>query len=315
MKPIRGITVTGGARYTIERREGVARHTTTSNGNIVCNVPLVSRDAPNVCAAHVGATYRQPTWLASISYEPTADLMFYAKASRGFRSGGFNIRGSTAASYIPFQPEIAQEYEIGAKTEFWDRRIRFNLAAYHTDYSDIQRNRRVVDPGTGVPVTVVGNAASAKIDGVEAELTARLTPQLTVGANYSYTNPRYVSYFVGTADLSNQDFGIAKHMASVSADYSIPISTGEIDLHADYSRRSQQVMDPTILNIASVTQKPYGLLNASVSLNIDAWNARVSVNARNIAGVEYISNAIGFDTNAGYNLVVPGEPRYVVSRS
>src|SRR3546814_5496630 len=93
-----------------------------------------------------------------------------AKTSRSQRSGGFNTRavagGNPPAS---FAPEEVTDYEVGAKVDLFDRHVRINLAAFNSDVKNVQRNLIGV-AGTRL-ISGVANAASARIRGLEAELT------------------------------------------------------------------------------------------------------------------------------------------------
>jgi len=89
----------------------------------------------------------------SAEYKPTTDINLYATARRGFRSGGFNIATSGGVGLAPFQPEVVKDKEIGAKTEWFDRRLRLNISAFDSDYSGIQKSTVVVFPLWPLPVT------------------------------------------------------------------------------------------------------------------------------------------------------------------
>ena len=77
----------------------------------------------------------------SLNYQITPDIMLYGLASRGFKSGGYNIRANTTAiprSGEPFQDESVDSYEIGSKMSFLDSTLFLNVAAFHNRYKDIQ---------------------------------------------------------------------------------------------------------------------------------------------------------------------------------
>src|SRR5207342_1027910 len=110
---------------------------------------------------------------------------------RGYRSGGHNIRGNTTqASFATFSPEAVIEYEIGAKSVWLDHRLRLNVAAFYDDYTNIQRSVIIAAPN-GAPVTVITNAASAKVKGVEVEAEFRPIQQLTLSAAYGLVDAKY----------------------------------------------------------------------------------------------------------------------------
>lgn len=141
---------------------------------------------------------------AGLDYQWTDDIMTYASYSRGFKSGGFNGRGGTASSLGPFGPEVVDAFEIGAKTDWLDRRLRVNLAAFYNEYDDLQRT--VIRPLPGAPnpqETVTANAASAKIKGVELEVTAVPVEGFQIRSSLSYLDTKFGNF---CADLDGGSF-------------------------------------------------------------------------------------------------------------
>lgn len=131
---------------------------------------------------------------ARVQYQFDRDVMAYASYSRGFKAGGFSV---AELSGIPanygFEPEHVDAYEIGLKSELFDRRLLLNLAAFRNDFSDLQ----VVINGTnsvGAPVNFVRNAAASRAQGVELEAQAKLTDIFRVQASGTYLDSKYRSY-------------------------------------------------------------------------------------------------------------------------
>ena len=123
----------------------------------------------------------------SLNYQFTDDLFTFASWSRGFRSGGFNGRGNFPATAGPFNEEKADNYEVGIKADLFDKRLRLNLAAFWTEFSDLQRT--IIRPaagGSGGQETVTENAASARSRGIELEMTAIPTDGLTINGSIGY---------------------------------------------------------------------------------------------------------------------------------
>ena len=152
----------------------------------------------------------------SVDFRPNDDLMLYASWSKGYRSGGFNGRGATPfSSVFPYDPETVKVYELGMKSEFADKRVALNLAAFYTDYKDIQQSTNIPTPaGSPNPQeTVVTNAAAAKIKGFEADLTARPMAGLTLRGSLGYAHSGFRGFLVTqpvggalrTLDLSDVD--------------------------------------------------------------------------------------------------------------
>ncbi|MEH6569717.1 MAG: TonB-dependent receptor [Halioglobus sp.] len=133
-----------------------------------------------------------------LDYRVNDDVLTYISYAEGFRSGGFNGRNSDPANIGPFDPEFVDNYEIGMKGDFADNTIRLNLAAFYTDYSDKQEE--VIEPdGFGGSNTVVSNAATVDIFGVEAEFTWVANENFRINANLGWLDAEYDEY---VADLN-----------------------------------------------------------------------------------------------------------------
>ncbi|MFN3991085.1 MAG: TonB-dependent receptor [Erythrobacter sp.] len=177
------VRLTAGGRYTIETKEFTLNQTLA--------VPF---------AAQGKNTWRDPTWRLILDWKPSDDTMLYASWSRGFRSGGWNGRATTAAAIGPYEPERVDSFEIGAKTAFADGRVQLNAAAFLVNYNDKQEE--IIRPAVGGGTeTIVDNAASARTKGFELELVARATPELTLRAATAYLSAEYQSFLI--PDLAN----------------------------------------------------------------------------------------------------------------
>jgi iron complex outermembrane receptor protein len=146
---------------------------------------------------------------------------------------------------LPYDPETVKAYELGVKSELLDRRVALNLAAFYTDYSNIQQSTNIpTPPGSANPQeTVVTNGAKAKLKGFEADLTARPAPGFTLRASLGYTDSGFRGLVVNqpiggalrTVDLSDVDMIYApKLTASLGAEYSIPLDQNEVKLTAGW---------------------------------------------------------------------------------
>jgi len=177
------IRLTAGGRYTIETKEFELDQT--------LSVPFSGQGKE---------TWRDPTWRVILDWKPNDDTMLYGSWSRGFRSGGWNGRSTTAAAIGPYEPETVDSYEVGAKTAFADGKVQLNLAAFVVNYDDKQEE--IIRPATGGGTeTIVDNAANAQTKGVEVELIARATPDLTLRAAGAYLSAKYKNFLI--PDLVN----------------------------------------------------------------------------------------------------------------
>jgi iron complex outermembrane recepter protein len=301
------LNATAGLRYTSEKT-----YLTLENHNaLVCQVDGVpATGAP--CINNFDNSFSNVSYTGGLDWQVLDSVLLYAKTSRGFRAGGTNQRSNPA---LPYAPEIVTDYEIGAKSDWFDRRLRVNLAVYHSNYKDIQRSVYVNNSQSFV--TEVQNAASAKIDGAELEITARPFNALTLSASAAYTNPKYDTYTgfsqTGTPlDLSGNAFpNVSRWQTGLAGTYTLNDRVGALDFTIGFSYRSTVDYQPDghDANSAPYTiQNGYGLLDARITQAITAANMKVSLWGKNIADRHYISGANDFSTQLGYAYVIPGLP-------
>src|SRR5690606_37941320 len=205
------------------------------------------------------------SYLLSLNYKFNADTLHYLRTARGFRGGGFQLRTPDAPN---FQPEVAEDIEIGLKTDLFDRRLRANLAWYQTDYSNKQESQIVPLPPPRGNATIITNAAAATIQGFEAELFARPIEPLTLRLAASWidgtydTYPGALRYAGGTpVDATGESFAYPPWTVALMARYEVPVGPGELALQADWSWRdgaqpSARLIDPAL---------PASLTNSLVS--------------------------------------------------
>jgi iron complex outermembrane receptor protein len=301
------VHLTAGVRYTSESTE-----LTLGNRNAVaCDVQGVPpTGAP--CSANFYNSFHNTSYTAGIDWQALEHLMLYAKTSSGFRAGGTNQRSNPA---LPYAPETVTDYEIGAKSEWFEQRLRANLALYHSNYKDIPRTISVIESGS--LVTEVQNAASAKINGAELEVTARPFRSLRLSAFTAYTDPKYNSYngfnAVGMAvNLSGNSFpNVSRWQAGVSGTYTLNDSFGPLDTTVDSSFRSTVDYVPdnhSAESAFSTTQGSYGLLNARMSQEISDWNTTISLWGKNVTNKHYFVGGNDFSTSLGFAYTIPGAP-------
>ena len=146
----------------------------------------------------------------ALEYEISDDMMVYASATRGFKSGGWNARGTNAGAIEVFGPEKVWSYEAGLRSDWMDGRLRLNVTAFSADVTDFQLPSAVYDPVTGAPTFSTRNYASLENQGVEVEITAALIDGLTVFANIGTQDAEYAELnpsIVRQVELCNADLG------------------------------------------------------------------------------------------------------------
>lgn len=133
------------------------------------------------------------TYKANLTYEMTADALVYATYSRGFRPGGINRRGTLP----PYAADFIDNYEIGWKTSFADRMVRWNGAIYQLDWTDIQLSFLGANG-----LTEIRNAGNARIRGVETDLSIRPAEGVTLSAGAAYNDAQITRPFCRIANAS-----------------------------------------------------------------------------------------------------------------
>ena len=193
-------------------------------------------------------TFSNTSWLASVNYQFTNDVMGFARVSTGYKAGGFSPRAPFLSA---FKPEKATAYELGLKSEWFDRRLRTNLSLFQTDYKDLQVQQ--FQSGTGGSVGYTVNAAEATFRGVELEIAAVLAEGLTLDVAYGYTDPKYDRYLFRDpvtdliSDVADQArfSALAKYNLHVGAEYSFkPFSVGQFSARVDWSEQAERYFYP-----------------------------------------------------------------------
>ncbi|MDB5576275.1 MAG: hypothetical protein JWR80_1451 [Bradyrhizobium sp.] len=308
---LHNLHVTVGLRYTKEKRVLFAANRAGPT-QAVCALPPPAGVGGATCEGTYPYKESNLSYTTGIDWNINSDVMVYAKTSRGFKSGGVNERLSTnPTSATPFAAERVTDYEVGIKSEWFDRHLRINADYYRSYYNNIQRTVLILDP-TGRAVTVIQNAAKAIIDGVEVEATAIPATGVTLQGTFGYTNPKYLSFIdpASGADLSSQAFNqVSKWTYTVSGAYNIPTSFGSATARLDYAWRSSRNLYPTG-GFPSIDRQPgYGLLNGQIQITLKNVDLDARFYVKNILDKTYFQNL--FDTYAtiGITSGIPGAPR------
>ena len=142
--------------------------------------------------ADLEASWAELTPRFTVEYRFSPAAMVYATYSEGYKAGGFNSRGTIAENVGPFNPEYVDAYEIGAKTDLFDRMLRLNAAGFINKYRDLQG--AVTKMGAVRAENITTNIAAAEIRGFEADATLRPSRNLSFNANIAYLHARYTDF-------------------------------------------------------------------------------------------------------------------------
>ncbi|HWW57615.1 MAG TPA: TonB-dependent receptor [Sphingopyxis sp.] len=283
------LTLSAGARYTIDKKSmvGGARVLSLGQpGDLLSPAPL---QAPY--SLDVDKTWREFTPRVAIEYKINQNILVYASAARGFKGGGWQSAAPDLATAIrAFNPETAWSYEVGFKSDLFDRRVRLNLAAFQLDFKDLQ----VEQLDDVLLTTVVANAANAKIRGLEGEVTLAVTDGLTLSGSGSVIDAKYLDYVDvgrGLDFTGNKLPRAADYQFSVAADYETPVS-GKLTLkaHVDYVYQDSIFYGPDNTN----REPGYGQLNARLGIGAidDRWT--ISLWGKNLTNKLYRVSVIPF---------------------
>jgi iron complex outermembrane recepter protein len=127
----------------------------------------------------------------ALNWKPSDNILLFVSATKGFKSGGWNARATTAQGVLPFGPETVWSYEGGVKAELFDRRLRANISVYQEDVSDLQILSAGVS-ATGALAFSTRNFANYRNRGVEAEFTIVPVKGLNLFVNVGYQDDKYI---------------------------------------------------------------------------------------------------------------------------
>jgi iron complex outermembrane receptor protein len=327
------LTLTAGARYTWEDKTWRGRQQTfipALNGGFDTTIqvtkPLdasVYKFPANV--VRVDAQARKPTYRASLGWQAQPNIFAYATYSHGFKGGGFNdqIGGFAAfgADLNAFaqaaratKPEEADSYEAGVKTDFFDRRLRFNLTGFHVKYSNLQKQLNVPIVVNGQPnqVTLFVNAASAVVDGVELEASAVPVQGLTIRGVLGYQDARYKTYTAPGAGYNLADAPLdraPKWQWTIDGSYEVPVGDFKLTFNANANYTGRNLSTQDINDILGNTfLDARTLVNASITLAEANDRYYVRAIGRNLTDERYktaTQNVAGLWQNAQF-----GPPRF-----
>lgn len=231
------------------------------------------------------------TGKAGIDFRFNEDVMAYGVYSQGFKSGGYN---TTACDGEPFNPEYVDAFEVGLKSEWFDRRLRLNLAAFHYAYEDIQVQQ------INLVVTIIVNAAKATIKGAELEAQFALFDWLTLDGSATVLDARYDEYVDDEAlTLLEGDVDLSGNYLPKSPEFASNLGvTALVPLFQDYlltgrlewSYKSQQFF--TQFNNEANGQEAYNLFNAYVTLAAPDGGLGLQGFVKNFTDTEYKAGGV-----------------------
>lgn len=238
-----------------------------------------------------------------LQYEPSDDVMLYGSYTRGYKGPAFNIffNHTAPANALPIDEELSDAFEIGVKSQFWDRRVRLNLAAFTVQYDGFQANNFVLL--NGAVVSNLTNAGTVKSEGFEADLVVAPVAGLTFRASAAYADARVKAFnpnpLTNAPDARNGTrLPLAPQFVyNIGGDYETDLGGVRMYLSTDYRHSSTQFSDLGEQGRID----PYGVWNASLGFSDPDDKYRVTFHARNITDESYVL----LNVQAGQRLQIP----------
>lgn len=286
-----------GARYTDEDKHAVAL-------NRFYTTPEYTTAWGTAANFDKTVNFKNFSPKASLDYQFTPDIMGYLSFSRGFKSGGYNIRANTTAvprSGEPFQDEQVDSYEIGSKMSFLDQRMFLNLAYFYNQYEDIQLSvftSYTLPNGSQSFFGDFTNAGKGTVQGVEVEYQFLPTEHWLISGNLAWLDAEYDEFISGGVNIADSQYftNAPEFSGALNAEWRTALDNGG-NLSARVTYAYQSEVWPTTDLSPAIKQDGYGLVNAGVIWNVnDAWT--LSLQGTNLADEEY--------RTTGYNIAAYG---------
>ena len=282
--------LTVGGRYSKDKRDGTLYLVSGVPTNYVLNYDRGRFDP-----------------MVTLAADAAPGIHLYAKYSSGFRAGGANDRSS---NFGAFGPESVKAYEIGAKTDFLDHKLRVNVAGYIMDRKNTQIDFDNVDTNQFLPGTTTANPnfnlhtentanapGTSKIRGIELDVSAAPVEGLTLTGSYAYT---YTKVPATANPNPGPTFGVLTqvytvytppHAASAAIDYDVPVGTGStharFHLDANYAAPQYSFQSESVKTDSSFIVNGRIAL-ADVPVSAQGQKVTLSVWSRNLLNEQHI---------------------------
>ncbi len=263
------------------------------------------------------------------SYKPSRDVLLYGTYAHSFKSGGLNLNGVPVVNGVvqtqlaQVAPEKVDHFEIGAKSQFWDRKVTLNVTGFWTEISDYQAV--VNNSSTSTLRGYLANAGKVRVRGVEADFSVRPSDRVNLYTNGAFTDHKYVDFknapcppelSGGTnspvvCDISGQWLpGISKFAFSYGGEYNLPGTvfgtTGEAYIGVDANSRTKFSSNASRSIYTDVNG--YTLVNARLGFRTDS-GVNVFGWVRNLFDAKYYEVLATTPGNTGLIAGNVGDPR------
>ncbi|KQZ76618.1 TonB-dependent receptor [Sphingopyxis sp. Root214] len=294
------LTLRGGLRYTHDKgdlRNFISQAIGPDDVTLINLIPGSSTDLD----ATTGLAFRKDNVSGKIGvdYQAGRDVLLYASYSRGYRGSAFNAQALFDPSELTIaKPETIDSYEAGFKSQLFDRMLQLNGALFYYGY----KNQQFIDIDPVSAAQRLVNLPRSRIIGAELELVARPTDGLQLNGSIGLLDTKVKEGTLqGVSIVGNELANAPRFSASFGANWKmIEMAPGSIHLHVDGHYSSKQWFE--LQNMSHLRQKPYTLVNGSISFESadDKW--KLSIWGKNIFDKFYYTSRLdvsnfGFITN------------------
>ena len=308
------LIATGGIRYTKDKKDYTFRRR-DRNGNLLGG-QYTALDGKTGNYSGDNVDYR-----ANLAYKIASNINSYVQYSTGFKGGGVNPRPYSASQVQPFNPEKLATWEVGLKSDLFDRRVRLNLAAYTSRYRDIQLTLNSCPQYNPVgvktfPCAMPANVGTARIRGFEAESSIRLAEGMMFDAAASHTDFRYTSIAPqagGTTNPNGVQFGMMppytprwKWSAGLQYEYDAG-KIGSLTPRFDIAYQSKAW--GVAVNSPRTEIPAYALANARLTWRNRKRDLELSFEVTNLFDKYYYLTTSEISVTTGVANAQPGRPR------
>ena len=311
-------SIDAGLRWTNEDKHAVVKNIGYTDGTFTKPSGVVA------AAFDKTINFKNLSPKISLDYQVTPDIMVYGLASRGFKSGGYNIRAQATAvprSAEPFQDEQVDSFEVGTKMGLLDQRLFLNLSAFHNKYKDIQLSiftEYTTPQNTKAFFGDFTNAGEGTVNGFEVEYQWMATDNFNISGNLAWLDAKFDTYMFKNVNIADQqEFTNAPDFSgALNAEYRIDLDgAGSLSARVGYTYQSrvvattEVVKDPvTLATVQPITQDGYGLVGAGIIWKAnDAWT--VSLQGSNLTDKEYRTTGYNLYAALGVHTGFYGPPR------
>ena len=253
-------TGTAGIRWTEEEKDFIAgqAYLTTKDREWLRNFPTAFGDNGY---ADLLEKWTDTSFKLGLTYNINDSSIVYGMFSQGFHSGGFFGVNQNIRDFIRdvYDPETADNYEIGYKSQHLDNRLRFNAVYFYNDFKDKQESFVALDPDTKTVATVFDNAASVKYKGVEIEAVFVFNEYFRGFINYGSLDAEYEEFFTDINPNDAQELiedasfltprNAPEFTLGVGGTLSIPVETGVVEAFVKFTRIDER--EASLLNLGN----------------------------------------------------------------